>query len=324
MARASLALHDPVDPQQAWMHLAHHSLGVLVCAAVIVVLLTRFDERFQSRRFRRASSLRTATLIVFSALLVVNLLAALSPFLTPLVLFVELMTLVAPTVLLFVAMHLRLRTDPGPKRRHAVLVVGAHPDDIELGCGGTVARMADHKHEVHALVMSRGQNGGDAEQRIREAKRGGEFLAVSSIEVLDFPDTKLQSAGPDMVVEIERVIRERRPDVILTHSSHDQHQDHAAVHLATLRAARRHHSILCYESPSATRSFNPSVFVDIDDYVDVKVAAVQLHEGQMSKPYMSSTRVRGVAAFRGQQARLVHAEAFEPVRLLHSGIGVLD
>ena len=66
------------------------------------------------------------------------------------------------------------------------------------------------------------------------------------------------------------------------------------------------------------------MFVDIEQYVDVKVAAVQLHRGQLGKPYMSATRVRGVAAFRGQQARLIHAEAFEPVRLLHSGIGVLD
>ncbi|WP_427019309.1 PIG-L deacetylase family protein (plasmid) [Pseudarthrobacter sp. P1] len=131
-----------------------------------------------------------------------------------------------------------------------------------------------------------------------------------------FTDTALSRHGQEMVGAIEAAIARYNPDIILTHSNHDQHQDHQAVHMATLRAARQHHSILCYESPSATRDFNPSVFVDIEDYMDAKVEAVKMHTDQFDKPYMTAERVRGVASFRGGQARRKTAEAYEPVRLL--------
>lgn len=70
------------------------------------------------------------------------------------------------------------------------------------------------------------------------------------------------------------------------------------------------------ESPSATPEFAPSVFVDIEDYVEVKVAAVAAHRDQRGKPYMTPERVRGLAVYRGSQAKVRTAEAFEPVRLL--------
>ena len=124
-----------------------------------------------------------------------------------------------------------------------------------------------------------------------------------------------------MVQAIESVLLRYNPDIILTHSGNDQHQDHNAVHLATLRAARRHPSILCYESPSATRGFDPSVFVEINDYVDVKVQAVEMHRDQSGKPYMTPERVRGMAAFRGSQVKRKYAEGYEPVRMLDWTIG---
>ena len=140
-------------------------------------------------------------------------------------------------------------------------------------------------------------------------------MGLTSCRVLDFPDTALASKEDNMMRVIEQAIERFNPDIILTHSKNDQHQDHSSVHLATLRAARQHSSILCYESPSVTRRFDPSVFVEITDYLDVKVQAVGLHNDQAGKPYMLPERVRGLAAFRGAQARGQHAEAFEPVRL---------
>ena len=104
-----------------------------------------------------------------------------------------------------------------------------------------------------------------------------------------------------MVQAIEAAINRLNPDIILTHSIHDQHQDHQAVHRATLRAARQHSSILCYESPSATREFDPSFFVEIDDYMEAKVQAVQTHVNQSGKPYM--TRSGSAASRRSAAAR---------------------
>lgn len=212
------------------------------------------------------------------------------------------------------AVTLRIRT-PRATQPKRILAIGAHPDDLELACGGTLARLADAGHEIRALVMSAGEVGGDSSIRPSEAQAAGRYLGLVATEVLDFPDTRLESVSNAMVAAIERNLKDFSPDVIFTHSAHDQHQDHHAVHAATLRAARRHPAILCYESPSVTAEFNPRVFVDITEYVPAKAAAVARHRDQRTKPYMTEERVSGMAAFRGHQAKINHAEAFEPVRL---------
>jgi LmbE family N-acetylglucosaminyl deacetylase len=210
-----------------------------------------------------------------------------------------------------------LRTGGVPARQpRRVLAIGAHPDDLELACGGTLAKFVDSGHEVQGLVMSDGKRGGDALERSLDAQRGAAFMGLTGMTHLNFTDTDLFRHSQEMVDAIESAIARYNPDIILTHSNHDQHQDHQAVHMATLRAARQHHSILCYESPSATRDFSPSVFIDIDDYVDAKVQAVKMHSDQLAKPYMTPERVRGIASFRGGQARRRVAEAYEPIRLL--------
>ena len=103
-----------------------------------------------------------------------------------------------------------------------------------------------------------------------------------------------------------------KPDIILTHSRNDQHQDHHAVHLATLRAARRCSTILCFESPSVTNDFSARFFVDIGDYMDTKIAAVREHANQSGK-----------ALHRGEQAKVGYAEGYEVVRALSSQLGSL-
>jgi LmbE family N-acetylglucosaminyl deacetylase len=203
-----------------------------------------------------------------------------------------------------------------------ILVIGAHPDDLELGCGATVAKLVDSGHEVHAIVMTSGERGGDRGARPAEADDGGQFLGTASLLAPGFTDTKLGENQLEMVAAIEGAIDRLDPDTILTHSANDQHQDHLAVHLATLRAARSRSTILCFESPSATPAFQPSFFVDIDGYLDVKTTAVGLHRDQRGKPYMTAERVRGLAIYRGGQAKVRHAEGFEPVRLLGSPLGV--
>ena len=125
--------------------------------------------------------------------------------------------------------------------------------------------------------MTNGERGGDSSARPGEAQRGGQFVGLTSVRVLDFSDTSLADQTMPMVEAIEQAIHRHNPDIILTHSGNDLHQDHCAVHVASLRAARRHSAILCYESPSATKDFQPSVFIDVEDYVDVKVAAVGAH-----------------------------------------------
>jgi LmbE family N-acetylglucosaminyl deacetylase len=204
-----------------------------------------------------------------------------------------------------------------------VLVVAAHPDDLELACGGSLARFADQGHEVRAIVMSHGARGGHAAARAGEAEAGAESLELAGISVLEYTDTRMAAEIDQMVKTVEAAIDLFEPDVILTHSRHDQHQDHYAVHLATLRGGRRAPTILCFESPSVTTEFTPTYFVDISDYIDVKLTAVRTHEGQAGKPYMGRDQLTGMALFRGSQAKVGQAEGFEVVRALSSGIGDL-
>jgi len=203
-----------------------------------------------------------------------------------------------------------------------VLAIGAHPDDLEIACGGTLAKLAANGHHVKALVMSDGRVGGDASVRGEEALRGAATLGFTDIDLCHLPDTLLGEFDMEMITAIESAIKEHQPNLLLTHSEHDHHQDHQAVHEATLRAARFHPSILCFESPSATRAFNPSFFVDIADHLSIKMQAIAQHEDQLGKPYMTGDRIRSLASFRGAQAKRTAAEGFEPIRLLSTSLGV--
>lgn len=205
-----------------------------------------------------------------------------------------------------------------PKR---FLAIGAHPDDVELACGATIAKLVDSGHEVRIMVMSRGENGGNAPRRMREAERGAAYLGAQSHSMQDFCDTRLAESSNEMVAAIEREIALFNPDVVLTHSATDIHQDHEAVHRAVMRAGRKLPSILCFESPSVSQDFSPKFFVDVEKYTDVKVEAIKLHSDQRTKPYMTRTRTQAMANFRGSQVKQKSAEGFEVMRLVSKTVG---
>lgn len=279
-----------------------------------------FAERLVSRRIRRPSSFRAWVAIACSAGLALSGASAVlaaspwlvrRPWLAGLA-HIACLAIFAALVALTLQRWISKQAVTEPRR---ILAIGAHPDDLELACGGTLAKFADAGHTIHALVLSNGEVGGEADRRALQASKGARYMGTSSIAVHDLPDTALEACANRLIQIIEKAIRTMRPDIILTHSANDQHQDHFAVHQATLRAARQHSTILCYESPSTTRAFAPTFFVDIEDHLDVKIRAVKTHADQVGKPYMSAERVTGMASFRGGQSKARHAEAFELVRM---------
>lgn len=231
-----------------------------------------------------------------------------------------LLTLAATSMLVFVTLQRAEVVVPTERR---ILVVAAHPDDLELAAGGTIARFADRGHDVRAIVMSDGAVGGDADERPDEAAHAAEYLGLRDLSLHRYTDTRLGTEMDRMIATIEAEIAAFQPDLILTHSVNDQHQDHHSVHLAVLRAGRRVPTILCFESPSVTPEFQPRFYVDVSDYVDAKVGAVAWHADQLGKPYMGSDRIVGMAAHRGSEAKIQYAEGFEVVRALSSALGDL-
>lgn len=281
----------------------------------LLVIAAGASKTWFFRHFRKPRALQLSVLGVSASLLALNL-AAYALDLGGEWRSVDLALTVAGSAAVVGPMLASRVSLPMVRSPRRVLAIGAHPDDLELACGGTLAKLVDSGHEVVGVVMSDGKEGGDQQTRCGEAQRGASFLGLNRLEQHTFTDTRLDLHQVEMVQAIEAAINRLNPDIILTHSIHDQHQDHQAVHRATLRAARQHSSILCYESPSATREFDPSFFVEIDDYMEAKVQAVQTHVNQSGKPYMTPERVRGIAAFRGGQAKRTLAEAYEPVRML--------
>lgn len=197
----------------------------------------------------------------------------------------------------------------------SVLAVGAHPDDIELGCGGTLAAHREAGDSVTMLVVTGGQNGpGATTGRRREAE-----AAARSLDCLLIWGSLVDcavSADAATIALIERALRETEADVVYVHAPDDSHQDHRAVAAATVSAARHSRRVLHYRSPSTTR-FEPTLFVDISAHLDRKIDALSCHGSQVENSAMVDPEVVAASARHyGAQARVRYAEAFVPGRFV--------
>jgi LmbE family N-acetylglucosaminyl deacetylase len=195
-----------------------------------------------------------------------------------------------------------------------VLAIGAHPDDIELGCGAALLAHRRAGHSVTMLVMTSGL--GPAEQRARpEEQEDAAALLHAGLVWGGFEDGRVPAGGPAVRV-IEDTIERTGAEVIYTHAAGDSHQDHRAVAGATAAAARRTQRVLCYESPTSL-GFSPTHFVEIGGLVEAKLGLIRAHLSQVMKNGLVDLEaVEAQARFRGFQARVRNAEAFEATRFV--------
>jgi LmbE family N-acetylglucosaminyl deacetylase len=198
-----------------------------------------------------------------------------------------------------------------------VLAIGAHPDDIEFGCGGTLIKYARQGHDVSLLVMTDGGGGGDGRIRRQEQQAAGDIMGIAKLYWGEYPDTAIP-LDRESIQRVERVILDVRPDFIFVHSQDDTHQDHRHLSVATITATRYTRNVLFYEGPT-TQNFSPNVFVNIDGVLQDKIAALQAHESQVTKTNIEGMNILDIvqssAHFRGIQGRVRNAEAFVPLRL---------
>ena len=198
-----------------------------------------------------------------------------------------------------------------------ILAIGAHPDDIELGCGGNLAKLARDGARIHALVLSRGGRGCHAGiDRSDESHRALRRLGVTEVIQQDFPDTRFPACRNDIVAVIEQACAQIAPHRVYTMCGEDHHQDHRTVHEASIIACRSIPQILCYESPSTLPQFAPQVFEDISAQLDLKIHALREHASQGDRHYMQEDHLRCHAQFRGQQIGIGPSEGFVPYRLV--------
>jgi LmbE family N-acetylglucosaminyl deacetylase len=195
----------------------------------------------------------------------------------------------------------------------SVLAVGAHPDDVELGCAGALALHKARGDNVFLLVLTRGEATGSPEVREHECRRSAEILGVDGLFFGGLADTKVQD-GRETIDAIEKVAKEVKPDIIYAPTCKDTHQDHRNAGYATLSAGRRCKIILMYEGASTQRDFTPQVFVDVTNTFELKMKMTRVFGSQVNNHgvyAVAMKAIEGLAKFRGYQAGVDVAEAFE-------------
>lgn len=194
-----------------------------------------------------------------------------------------------------------------------VLAVGAHPDDLELGCAGTLALHSAKGDKVYLLILTRGEASGNPDVREKECRDSARILGATDIFIGGLPDTEIHD-GREAIDVIEKIVNKVQPDIVYAPSSKDTHQDHRNTGYSVLSACRRCRIILFYEGASTQRDFNPQVFVGIAKTFQTKLMATQVYGSQVGNGGMYSKAMKaieGLAKFRGYQSGVEVAEAFE-------------
>ena len=199
-----------------------------------------------------------------------------------------------------------------------ILAIGAHPDDIEIGCGGSLIKYARAGHNVYLLVLTCGEVGGDPSIRQKEQEAAADFIGAKKLFWGQCRDTELPG-DRSLITVIENTINEVSPQMVFINNLYDVHQDHRAIAKACLSATRYIKEVLYYEVPT-TQSFEPETFVDIGDVLDAKLELLGLHSSQVNRTRVENLSILEVAKscanFRGFQGRVKYAEGFQAVRVL--------
>jgi len=198
-----------------------------------------------------------------------------------------------------------------------ILAIGAHPDDIEFGCGGTLIKYALKGHNIYLYVLTDGGRGGDPAERRKEQEAATKLLGAQQLFWGGYADTELP-LDRDLIQKVEGILHLVTPDLIFVHFGDDTHQDHRHLSMSVVTASRYTRNVLFYEGPT-TANFTASVFVDIDAVLDRKLTALDAHASQVVKTGVEGLSVldlaRAAAHFRGIQGKVRNAEGFMPLRL---------
>ncbi len=199
-----------------------------------------------------------------------------------------------------------------------ILAIGAHPDDIEIGCGGTLVKYAKKNHDIYLLVLTEGEGAsGGGKTRKREQENSAKCLKAKELFWGGFMDTKVP-VNKESISIIESIIKKTKPELVFFNYPKDIHQDHRSVSDVCISASRYVKNVLMYEVPT-TQGLEPDVFVDIGEVIKDKLKLLKIHISQVDKmrvPHLTILdSAKACANFRGFQGRVKYAEGFKSLRL---------
>jgi len=197
--------------------------------------------------------------------------------------------------------EIRLFADGDTPKR--ILALGAHSDDIEIGCGGTILRLAAQRKSLDVLWVIFAATAERADEARASAGAFLEGISSTKVIVRDYRDAFLPYSGPAMKDEFESLKRGFSPDLIFTHNRDDRHQDHRFISELTWNTWRDH-LILEYEVPKYDGDFgSPNFFAALTrQTLDRKVALLLKHfRSQASRAWFTEDLFRAVARIRGME-----------------------
>jgi len=194
-----------------------------------------------------------------------------------------------------------------------VLALSPHTDDIELGCGGTLARLTEAGADIYVVNFSRSKNhDDDSGEIVAEEFKTSMGVLGAKYEMLDLPTRRLSEYRQEILDHLYNLSGEF--DVIFCHSSFDQHQDHQTVQQEAFRAFKTK-TILGYELPWNCMQFSTDFFIKLEQrHVDKKIELLNCYKSQAHRAFINKQYVGDIARTRGLQIQTKYAECFELIR----------
>lgn len=208
----------------------------------------------------------------------------------------------------------------GLKAFKRALVLAPHTDDGEFGAGGTISRLVEDGVEVFYLAFSAAEEsvpeGLDRDVLRKEVLSATYELGIpeASVKVLDYRVRKFHASRQEILEDLVKIRKEFSPDLVLTPSRGDVHQDHHVVAEESVRAFKKQ-TVLSYELVWNNLAFASSALIRLESrHVDAKISALSKYASQAGRAYSSPEFIRSMACVRGIQIDSPWAEAFEVVR----------
>ncbi len=198
-----------------------------------------------------------------------------------------------------------------------ILFLGAHPDDIELGCGALLSNISK-RVDILAVTLSDNQKNPSLDKVVDEHYRSMEILGVGPEQVVLGPfETRNFPRDRQEILEfLFDLNRKHRPDMVFVHTQADIHQDHSVTTMEALRAFRGT-TVLGFDVMRSSYGFFPHFLIEVtQEDVEKKVEALAAYETYKDKYYFSSEIIRSTSVRHGSLAERPFAEGFDILRVI--------
>lgn len=200
-----------------------------------------------------------------------------------------------------------------------ILFIGAHPDDIEIGCGALIAHIAS-KTEIKCVTLSDNQKNPLLKNVVSEHFRSMSILGIKQENIIvgQFETRRFPQARQEILEYMIKLNQDFHPDMVFVHTKADIHQDHATVTSEGLRAFRGT-TVLGFDVIRSSYGFFPNFLVEVDEAdVKKKIAALSEYHTYDSKYYFDPDVTRATLIRHGALAERKYAEGFDILRIIGS------